>query len=234
MKKMIEEWNKDKYSIVFYGSNPRTILIGEKHDCSPEYIKSQIQLCSLLEIDLLLHEFARNYIFDFEEKKVYENPLYKATKESLNFAASDSDIDSIFPYEIVKFRDWLNTMTFKTTLKEYELARSIFDIGEGSNLRMILENLPSSLKKVIGCDKSQAELYFYENQNNIELTQRSCARDHHFFREARFAQVITDYKHETDKPLIAIMGAYHIKPESFVHKKLKENEISYICIDQTV
>ena len=53
------------------------------------------------------------------------------------------------------------------------------------------------------------------------------------FRDRKMGEMTVEYVGKTTKPLVTIMGAVHMRPESPIHQILQASNIGYICVDQT-
>ncbi len=101
------------------------------------------------------------------------------------------------------------------------------------------------------CDLPSAKIcQFYQKIYDFleELTElgdepelNSIIVDDNAIRELVMGKLIRTESEKTDKPLIAIVGAYHVRPESRIHKKLRcqraikiggRMPISYVTINQ--
>ena len=50
------------------------------------------------------------------------------------------------------------------------------------------------------------------------------------YREKRMGQTMVQYAGKTDKPIVSIMGRYHMRPKSEIHPILKNKGINYVTI----
>lgn len=227
-KNDISEWcNALHYKPKFYGDgNPRLIVLGENHRSS-KHKREQIDLLQRIKPSALIHEFARNYIYDFDNLTLSLNPAYPTPDEAIKFGQK----------ELQRFGDTLNTKVFlewlsnkgiSQTLRKYELFAHSVD-----GLNTIIDSLPIETRRVIGCDISHAEMDLYQKTNGVELSSRYSQRKHHSQRENRFANAILNHLDEIQPTALTIMGNYHIKPSSQIHPILQKSGIPYVCIPQS-
>ncbi|MFZ5955261.1 MAG: hypothetical protein ACOYT4_02450 [Nanoarchaeota archaeon] len=232
MKNLLEninEWNKKyNYNIRIFGDNPEFAILGENH-ANQAIVEAQIELIKMLKSRAVLHEFARNYIFDLKGKRIYENQDYITPEKVKLWANKKSKDFEVIDISNGNFKEWIEKNKIKNELNSYELVYEELDfegnLGEILNKPKLLRNL----ERIIGCDYSYAESHFYEEQNGIEFSSNKCSRKHHAFREARFAEVIFSYNNKVD---LAIIGACHIREKSYIHEELAKKQMSYICINQ--
>lgn len=226
---IINKWiSENGYQACAYGSSPRVIIIGESHH-DTQGAKKQIQLVSQLNVNTLLHEFARNYVYDFVQKRIYENPQHSTPRAAIKFGIrtiNDAQID----FMDEEFVEWLELRRMKCELRAYEFAYHALDFS--GNFGRFLSELPVSISTIIGCDVSHAETYLYQKENKVELCTKGCPDFHHRFREERFGEVIGDYALQASSPVIAVMGSTHIRPISHIHKQLQERRLEYLCVGQ--
>ncbi len=72
--------------------------------------------------------------------------------------------------------------------------------------------------KIIGCDLGVLEKRSFDYQMAD--------------REERMGERIAEYARKTSKPVIAILGAKHVQPESAIHGVLDRNKVNYVIANQ--
>ncbi len=232
MIKIVEGWAKEHgYDICKYGVDPRIVILGEEHLDSHCQRKQKI-LFQHLESEILAHEFVGNNIFDFSTRKLYENPLFPIPASAFDFAASDVAAPLDLLNEDERLIAWLNENGFDCSLTDYE--KSFLALAYYGNFGKFLDLSPSTLRLIVGADLSKAEERLYEKEHNLSLTGEfgDCSREHQFAREQRMAEAIAWAILQTDKPVVTVLGNYHIQAESYIHTQLQERGIGYVCIDQ--
>ncbi len=234
----VAQWAQERgYRVRSHPSTPRNpsiILLGEDH-LNLFHQKKQVELVSMLESDVLVHEFARNYILNFVEKKVYVNPKFPTPDSAREFAKGDTAA----PYGLLNSRtplmEWIMTEDIVCSLGNYETA--FLALSAYGNFGRFLENRPRPLRCIFGADISHAEQRMYEAENKVSLAGEwgDSPREHQMLRETRMADAISLALSRTFKPVVvAILGNYHVLPESYIHAKLQKQGLEYLYVDQVV
>lgn len=157
-----------------------------------------------------------------------------------------------------EFQQWRRDNNVGVLLNQFE-ETEIYGFFNSHRIHVgyTLSRLPKKIKKVVGCDIDAAELRFliakYQQQgilsrDRFDQSDLRCISNYYETRERRMAQVIKDSLPLTNMPLFVIVGADHIRNrrsstityeewphnlDSWMHKVLAEEGISYIAVDQT-
>ena len=274
---IVRQWAKehhyDEDAMKCYGKGqPRLVVVGERHDIQ-ELKEQQINLCDRLGSDTVAHEMLANHVYYPEIRILRRNSAYPVHASSEQYLSQFLEErkklrERMSPEEYRKlmemsydghaqFPDWRrknNVGVLLNPFEQHEIS-GIFGIlatHSGYNL----SRFPRRIKKIVGCDIDYAEkkylIDFYREYGLMKLSFRSnYLTDLHPYqhrREERMAQVIADNLRGTRKPLVAILGAHHIRenrqPEqgfvysewpgedSWIHKSFAEMRIPYIVVDQ--
>ena len=87
----------------------------------------------------------------------------------------------------------------------------------------------------IGIDLSYAELDIVEKEIHRKYPEYICTTESPIeviYRERRMGNRIVEYQPKITKPLVVVMEAHHIRPLSQIHRILKRESITYVCINQ--
>ncbi len=246
--------------------------MGERHNIQA-LKEQQIDLCARLGSDTVAHEMLANDVYYPEIRILRRNsayPVHHASEQylsqfleerkKLRERTSPEEYEKLMEMSYdghTQFPDWRrknNVGVLLNPFEEHELS-SIFGVlatHSGYNL----SRFPKCVKKIVGCYIDYAEkkylIDFYIKHGLVKLTFRSnylaYLHPYHHRREARAAQVIADNVRGTRKPLVAVLGAYHIREDreeekgriytewpgedSWIHKSFAEMRIPYIVVDQ--
>ena len=235
LNEIVDRWNSGKrYSGVTHGKNPCLLIIGENHT-SDKDTTSQIDLLKLVQPEVLVHEWARNCVFDFNLKKAYENPSFPCPSKALRYARRNLDFaellmggDSMPETDLGR---WLSEKGLESEIGIYEFAG--IQGFKGCKFEVVLNNLPSSVRRVVGCDLSSAEKDLYQHTTGRLFSSVDSTKEDHDLREERFADVMHTETKKSEVPVIAIVGSWHIKEGAYMPEKLQRRGVGYIIADQT-
>ncbi len=269
---IVRQWAKehhyDENAITFYGKGePRLVVVGEIHYLLPldiQPIKDEhIDLCARLGSDTVAHEMLANHIYYPQTRILRRNGSYPVHPSSAKRLSAALEEDRIFRkspqgYEqlmdlhyggFFEFQEWRKKYNVGVLLDAFEtriISRIFIDYGHTPGETLLF--FPPRVTKIVGCDIDYAEYLSYADLYDGDERPIIGLPKYHHIREARAAQVIGDSLRETRKPLVAILGAHHIRDErkegeksdhtewsaknSWIHESLAKMGISYVTIDQ--
>lgn len=238
---IVRQWAKDHSyeddAVRMYGRNPRIVIVGEAHNMH-EMKDQQMDLCTQLGSDILLHEMLANCVYHPHERILRRNPTYAVHPASAKYLAETLEgyqkerermsyeeiqkMKETYPlYGYKEFQQWRRDNNVGILLNSFEeteiyapFDRHRYYIG------YTLSRLPKKIKKVVGCDIDVAEQRFliagYQqqgvlSQDRFDGSDLWCIPSYYETRERRMARVIKDSLSLTNMPLLVIIGADHIR-----------------------
>lgn len=211
-----------------FGKNPRVVILGESHE-HVENAVEQREIADILKPDFFIHEFLRNNMYDVGNKTLVENPDF-LTPSKVRASLKGDMFFSIYPEEnLERFNNWKKENMCISKMNAYDEAYFASDFFP--SIEHHLTDSISSIKYFVGCDLAESHFNYLENKGQIGCPM-FCDRANSM-REERMGIVISEYANKTEKPLVVVLGAHHIRDDSKVHEIMKSKGIEYLVLDQT-
>lgn len=216
------------YVIDHASENPRALVLGENH-MDTRYCPAQLQAIRDVAPEVVVHEFARNLIFDFENKKIYENPRYKDSEKARKIGWHDL----IWMYKMREpfIEEWAEQNGWEILLPSYKIGELAMDFNSKGKFDSLILNIPECVKRIVGCDYSDSQKYaLFGDERAGNLSSIHANKKDHNHREKRFARVIAEQARIS--PVVAFMGSSHTASDSSLHPGLAKKGIEYLCISE--
>jgi hypothetical protein len=204
----IRDWaEENKYQVVPKGENPQIAIVGESHG-NGAFIKQQERLVDKLKPEYLLHECIGINTYD---PSTHQQRLLEGRR------VDEFDVGNEIPDYMIQWseKDGLFLVGCDLSMREVE------DCG-----KILAQRHPERYKWDPEFQMTEVldnDFPYFTNQDDGVVP----------FRDTKIGGMMVEYAGKTSKPLITIMGAHHMRPESPIHQILGNSNIGYICIDQT-
>jgi len=204
---LIREWaERNHYVLLARGKNPQAFIVGESHR-DPKLIAEQGELVDIVKPGFILHELMETLIYAPKTKELKLAP-------GRAYNSYDADAHSRILDYAVNWADKHQASLIGCDLSMQEMNNCFKEIA-----------------------KRYPKKYHYDEESDevypIEGSLKSTNQESRIFsfREAQMGKTILEYAKRSSKPVVAVVGAYHIRPRAKIHAVMKKAD--YWCIDQT-
>lgn len=203
----INNWIKENnYRVIKSRKDPEVVIVGETHS-NKTFIEQQERLIDKLRPEYLLHECIGISTYD---------PL--THKEGM--------------LKDRKFEDFVELHPFPYMVQWSE-KYGLFLVGCDLSLREIEDTGKILARKFPGKYRWDAEAQMTEVLRNVpSFSFTLCDEGVIPYRDKKMGEMTVEYARKTSKPLITIMGAYHMRPKSSLYRILRNSDVGYICVNQ--
>jgi len=196
-----------------------------------EYGKNILEKLKLTTLEECLQQYpltpsTNKHLMQSLESELLNTPFYeKNTTEIL-------ELLFIFSQEKIWIHGTQNNANDLKNLNKYiNTVRTIFEMGMKSDNVGVYKEIAKIGSNLCGCDHQKDPINFRKEQNHIDKIDslQLYISDNNQKREIFMANKIIEYtgKRKTLKPLVAIVGKYHLRKSSLIYSVLKKKNIIF-------